>query len=190
MEILYAEHSNKLKALANTSRKEAVSTKGIPYSKSAKAAYPNEVASLNAHLNLAKKNAPLERQAQRLANVAVSQKRQANPHMEPEEVTKIKQLALNEYRNRTQAKKTKIKISPSEWEAIQAGAISNHKLEEILLNSDTDTIRRLALPKQTPKMTTTMKRRAEQMLASGYTQQDVADHLGVGLTTLKVGISE
>jgi hypothetical protein len=190
MEAIYAEHSNRLKAMANDARKAAVNTKPNPYSPSAKAVYSNEVASLNAKLNLALKNAPLERQAQLLANTQVSQKRQANPHMEPEDVKKIKQQALNEARIRTGAKKTKIIVTPSEWDAIQAGAISTHKLEQIINNSDIDTVKRLALPKHTPKMTGTMLRRAQSMLASGYTQAEVADQLGIGLTTLKVGISE
>lgn len=190
MEAIYAEHSNTLKALANEARKEAVNTKGTPYSPSAKTAYANEVGSLNAKLNLALKNAPLERQAQLLANTHVSQKRQANPHMEPADVKKLKQQALNTYRNRTGAKKTKIIISQSEWNAIQAGAISTNKLEKILNNSDLDTVKHLALPKNAPKMTSTKLSRARSMLASGYTQAEVADALGVGLTTLKVGLNE
>jgi hypothetical protein len=190
MEGIYAEHSNRLKALANQARKEAVNTKGTPYSPSAKKAYATEVDSLNAKLNLALKNAPLERQAQLLANAQVSQKRQANPHMEPEDVKKIKQLALNEARARTGAKKTKIVVSQKEWDAIQAGAISTHKLEQIISNSDSDTVKRLAMPKNTPKLTSTKLRRAQSMLASGYTQAEVADALGIGLTTLKVGLSE
>ena len=188
MERVYAAHSAKLKALANTSRKEALNTTPIPYSKSAKAAYSNEVASLNAKLNLAKKNAPLERHSQLLANASVSQKRQSNPHMEPEDVKKIRQIALTEARIRTGAHKDRIKITQHEWDAIQAGAISTHKLTEILNNSDTDTVKKLAMPKTQPKMTATMARRAEAMLARGYTQADVADQLGVGLTTLKEGI--
>jgi hypothetical protein len=190
MEAVYAEHSNKLKGMANTARKEAVNLKPTSYSPSAKKVYSNEVASLNAKLNIAEKNAPFERQAQLLANTVVSQKRQANPHMEPEDVKKIKQQALNEARTRTGAKKTKIVVTQPEWDAIQAGAISNDKLNRILLNSDTDTIKRLALPRQMPKMTSTMQRRAQSMLANGYTQAEVADALGVGLTTLKVSLGE
>jgi DNA-binding CsgD family transcriptional regulator len=189
MEALYAEHSNKLKAMGNSARKEAVAIKHTPYSPSAKKTYANDVASLNAKLNLALKNAPLERQAQLLANSVVARKRQDNPHMEPEDVKKIKQLALNEMRTRTGAGKTKIEITQSEWDAIQAGAISTHKLTKILNNSDINTVRHLAMPKHTPKMTNTMKSRALAMLASGYTQAEVADQLGVGLTTLKVGLS-
>jgi hypothetical protein len=190
MEGIYAEHSNKLKAMANTARKEAVHAKPTPYSPSAKAAYANEVASLNSNLAIAERNAPYERQAQLLGNAAVSQKRQANPHMEPEELKKIKQLALNEARNRTRAGKTKMDITQSEWNAIQAGAISTDKLRRILKNSDADTVKRLAMPKHKAKMTSAMTRRAQSMLAAGATQSEVADQLGIGLTTLKIGLSE
>lgn len=190
MESIYADHSNRLKAMANDARKEAVNTRALPYSPSAKKVYSNEVASLNAKLNIAEKNAPYERQAQLLANADLSVRRQANPNMEPEDVKKIKQMALNEMRIRTGAKKTKVNITQPEWDAIQAGAISKDKLERILSNSDPDTVKRLALPKQTIKMTSAKQRRAQSMLANGYTQQEVADALGVGLTTLKVSLDE
>lgn len=190
MEAIYAEHSNTLKAMANTARKQAVGTKNTPYSPSAKTVYSKEVGSLNSKLNIALRNAPLERQAQLLANTQVSQKRQSNPHMDPADVKKIKQQALNEARIRTGAKKTKIIISQSEWDAIQAGAVSTHKLEQIISNSDLDTVKHLAMPKNAPKMTSAKLRRAQSMLASGYTQSEVADALGVGLTTLKVGLNE
>lgn len=190
IESIYAEHSNRLKALANTARKEAVHAKPTPYSPSAKAVYSNEVASLTAKLNVAEKNAPYERQAIRLANSVVSQKRQANPNMEEADVKKVKQLALNESRVRTGAKKTKIVVTQPEWDAIQAGAISTDKLQRILSNSDIDTVKRLALPKHAVKLSSSKIQRAQTMLDSGYTQSEVADALGVGLTTLKVGLSE
>ena len=146
------------------------------------------MASLNANLAIAERNAPYERQAQLLGNAAVSQKRQANPHMEAEELKKIKQLALNEYRNRTRARKVKMDITQNEWNAIQAGAISTDKLKRILKNSDADTVKQLAMPKHKAKMTSTMMRRAQSMLAAGATQSEVADQLGIGLTTLKLGL--
>jgi hypothetical protein len=189
MEDVYARHSNKLKAMANTARKEALATEAKPYSPSAKKTYSKEVASLNAKLNLAEKNAPLERQAQLIANETVSIKRQANPGMDPADIKKIKQLALNEARIRTGAKKTQIQLTQSEWDAIQAGAISSHKLTRILNHSDADTVKKLAMPKTQPKMTSAKIARAQAMLAAGYTQAEVAAHLGVGLTTLKEGIS-
>lgn len=190
MEALYVEHSNRLKALANTARKESLSVKDNPVSTSAKKVYANEVQSLTSKLRLAEYNAPLERQAQLLANTRLSQTRQANPHIEREDVKKLKTIYLNEARVRTKANKTKIIIEPKEWEAIQAGAISKDRLSKILTNADTDTVKRLAMPKNIPKMTSSMTIRAERMLKDGYTQQEVADHLGIGLTTLKVNINE
>ena len=190
IEKVYADHSNKLKSLANEARKAAVNTKGTPYSPSAKNAYSKEVRSLDSKLHLALKNAPLERQAQILANATVHQKRQANPDMEPSEVKKIKAQALAEARTRTKAKKQQIDLTDSEWDAIQAGAISTNKLNQILNNSDLDQIKKLATPKSSVLMTSTKKQRAQSMLASGYTQAEVADALGVSLTTLKNSLAE
>jgi hypothetical protein len=190
IEVIYAEHSNRLKALANEARKETVGIKPTKYSPSAKAAYSNEVATIDSKLNLAEKNAPLERQAQLIANTTVSQKRQANPGMDPADVTKIKNQALTEARARTGAGKDPIRLTQAEWDAIQAGAISNSKLERVIKHSDLETVKKLATPKYQPKMTTTKASRAKVMLDSGYTQAEVAGQLGVSLSTLKTAISE
>ncbi len=190
MEVIYATHSNRLKALSNQARKESLGIKPAPYSPSAKRVYANEVGTLNAKLDVAKRNAPLEKQAQIVANARVSLKRQANPDMDPATLKKEKQVALTEARARVGAGKKRIVITQPEWNAIQAGAISPSKLEEILNNSDLDNVKYLALPKSTPKMTSSKIARAQSMLASGYTQAEVADALGVGLTTLKVGLNE
>ena len=184
MEEVYANHSNRLKAMANEARKESVNTKPKPYSPSAKKAYAKEVASLDAKLNIAKKNEPRERQAQIVANTVVSSKRKANPDMERSEVKRLKAQALNAARARTGAKKTRIDITDKEWEAIQAGAVSTHKLREILRNSDKDRVRDLATPKQQKSMSATQTARARAMLNSGYTQAEVADALGVSVSTI------
>ena len=189
MERIYADHANRLKAMANGARKEALPLKGNKASPSAKKVYAKEVQSLNSKLDAAERNAPYERAAQRFASLQVSQIRQANPNMSKEDAKKVKQQAINEARIRTGAARHKINITQSEWDAIQAGAISTHKLERILYNSDLDTVKALALPKQTRKLTSAKLARAQAMLDSGYTQQEVADHLGIGLTTLKVGLN-
>lgn len=190
IETIYANHSNKLKALANESRKEMVATKPMPYNKSAAKTYSKEVDSLVSKIALAERNAPLERQAQAMARVIVSQKRQANPFLETAEIKKIKQQALNESRRRTGANKHKITPTQEEWNAIQAGALSPNRLDKVLTHGDTDAIRALALPKTTPKMTSAKQARAQAMINSGYTQAEIAKALGVSLTTLKVSISE
>jgi hypothetical protein len=189
IERVYADHSNRLKALANEARKAAVFTKSTPYSQSAKTAYATEVASLDAALNRAIKNRPLERQAQVVANSVLATKRAAKPDMSSSEIKKVKAQALTEARIRTGAAKNRIIISPSEWAAIQAGAISTNKLTQILDNADLDTVKKLATPKTRILMTPTKTQRATSMLASGYTQAEVAAALGVSVTTLKDSVA-
>lgn len=189
IERIYADHSNRLKALANEGRRVAVNTKPIPYSPSAKKVYNNEVTELNRKLDEARRNAPRERQAQALANAQVSQKKAANPSLEKSDLKKLETQALAASRARTGAKKTPIEITPREWEAIQAGAISPSKLKSILNNADIDDIRKLATPKAKILMSSSKVARAQAMLALGKTQAEVADALGVSLTTLKTALS-
>lgn len=190
IEQIYADHSNRLKSLANEARKATISVKLTPYSPSANKVYAHEVGGLKAKLNLAEKNAPLERQAQVVANRIVAQKKRANPDMEADEEKKVKGQALKEARLRTGAGKERIKIDDKEWEAIQQGAISNHMLEKILKHSDLDVVKQRATPRQNPVMTTVMQQRAKQMLSSGYTLSEVSDALGVAMSTLTSSVGK
>jgi hypothetical protein len=185
IEAVYATHSNRMKALANEARREMVATKSVPYSPSARAIYAPQVESLTAKLSLAMRNRPLERQAQLLANTVVQAKRDANPDMDKAEFKKLSGQALKEARRRTGAEKAKFVITPAEWDAIQAGAITNHRLEEILNVADLDQVRQLATPRTLRAMTPTKAARARSMAATGYTQAEIANALGVSLTTLK-----
>jgi len=193
IERIYADHSNRLKALGNEARRELVNTKPIPRSKSAAQVYAHEVSTLDAKLRQAEKNAPLERQAQVVANRILSQRKRDNPDMEKDEERKVRSQALNEARLRTGAKKTRLgsdkaPITDREWEAIQAGAISNHKLERILNNADLDKIRERATPRENPVMTDAMTNAAKRMLASGYTLSEVSDRLGIPQSTINEGV--
>lgn len=190
IEKIYAEHSNKLKSLANTARKTAVNTRNVEYSPSARLAYSKEVTQLNAKLNIALRNAPLERQAQVLANAQVHLRRQANPGMEDSELKKIKAQALDRARVKTGAKKERIVISDNEWAAIQAGAISNNKLNQILIHADLEQVKKLATPKTRLVMTTAKQNAARAMLNSGYTQSEIADALGVSVSTINSILGE
>lgn len=184
MESIYADHSNKLKALANQARLASLSTGSLKYSPTAKQTYASEVASLNSKLNTALKNRPLERQAQLLANTVVSAKTRDNPGMEAADLKKIKGQALNASRDRVGAKKQQIDITDSEWEAIQAGAISTSKLTQILDNTDVDRVKDLATPKSKLTVSPDKLARAESMLNNGYTQAQIAEALGLATSTL------
>jgi hypothetical protein len=188
IEKVYASHSNKLKALANQARKAMVHTPATIYSSAAAKAYASEAKSLDAKLKIALRNAPLERQAQLLANDAVSKRQRDNPQMEAADLKKIKGQELTKARARTGASKQRIEITDDEWAAIQAGAVSNHKLDQILANSDPDRVKELATPRSQTMMTSTKTQRAKAMLASGYTQAEVATAIGVSLTTLKTAL--
>jgi hypothetical protein len=190
IERVYADYSNRMKALANQARREAVNTKSTLYSPTAKTAYAKEVASLSAKLQLAQRNAPLERQAQVVANAAVRAKIALHPDLEASTLKKIKYQELERARQRLNpGGKTKIDITEDEWKAIQAGAISPSRLRKILDDANIDTVREHATPRAKVLMTSTKLSRARAMLDSGYTQADVADALGVSLTTLKTSLS-
>lgn len=180
----YADYANKMKSLANQARKEMVNTGKIAYSVSAKAAYEPEVTSLMAKLNVALKNAPRERQAQVIANATVAAKKKDNPDMTSSEIKKANQQALSSARASVGAKRNSIEITDREWEAIQAGAISENKLTQILNNTNIDTLRQMATPRATTSLSTAKVNRISAMSNSGYSTSEIADALGVSTSTV------
>lgn len=183
-EIAYAEYANKMKALGNEARKAMVGMKDIQYSPDANKKYAPEVARLNAALNVALKNAPKERQAQTIANATVQAKKAANPDMTKKELKKAGQQALDKARRQVGAKKEMIEVSEREWEAIQAGAISPNKLQQILNNSNMDTIKQMAMPRSTSKLSPAKVAHIATLQASGYTNEQIAKKLGVSVSTI------
>jgi hypothetical protein len=184
IERVYADHSNKLKALANEARLAEVNVKSIPYDKRAKEVYSKEVGELNRALQTALMNAPKERQAQLVANAKVALIKEANPDMGRDEIKKLNGRALVDARMRVGANKTKVVINEDQWEAIQAGAISNSKLTKIIDNADLDKVKELATPRQGTVMTNAKQARASALLAQGRTASEVATILGVAVSTL------
>jgi hypothetical protein len=176
--------------LGNEARRELVRTELRKQNKSAKEVYSHEVKGLESKLRDAEKNAPLERQAQVVARNIYSEKKRANPDMEKDEERKIKGQALEEARLRTGAKKQKIELTDREWEAIQAGAISNSMLGKILNHTDLDKLRERATPRDRPVMSSILTSRAKRMLDAGATLEEVADQLDVNLSTLKSSLKE
>jgi DNA-binding CsgD family transcriptional regulator len=190
MEEIYAAHSNGMKGLANRARLAALQTGRLTYSSSAAKVYRNEVASLTAKLGVAKKNAPLERQAQLVANQIVAARLHDNPHIkeDPDAYKKLKGTSLQQARDRVGAKKQMIEITAREWHAIQSGAISTNRLSEIIDNANIDELKKLATPRTTQGMTPTKMVLARSRLASGYTQAEVAQSLGISVSTLNAAL--
>ncbi len=184
VEIAYADYANEMKSLANKARLTYLNTKKIEYSTAAKKAYQTQVDSLESKLNVALMNAPRERQAQTMANAVIASKKKEYPDMTKKELKKVSQQALTQARAKVGAKKETIKIDDKEWEAIQAGAISESKLKKIIDNADMDTVRQLAMPRATTTLSSAKQNKIKCMKASGYTTAEIAEAMGVSTTTI------
>lgn len=185
IERVYAEHSNRMKALANEARLETLKIREPAKSPSAARTYRGEVDALNAKLNVALANTPRERQAQVVAKAMHKLNLQEHPEWADDDKKKSIARTLGKARVVTGADKQKIDITPREWEAIQAGAIAKTNLRRILANTDLDKVKAYATPKPKKLMDGGMVSRANRMFANGKTQAEVARALGVSLTTLK-----
>ena len=182
----YADYANKMKALANEARKAYKTAGNLEKSASAAKTYATEVSTLNAKLNDAAKNAPKERRAQAIANSVVKAKVQDNPDMTKDEIKKASQIAINNARNSVGArsKDVKIDITDKEWEAIQAGAISDSKLTQILRYADVDKLRERATPRNTTQLSPARVSKCKAMQESGFTIAEIAESLGVSTSTV------
>ena len=196
IEEVYAEHANRLKALANEARKESRSTGKLEQNKSARETYSDVVGkdgSLAKKILQAELEAPKERQAQLIAKSIMMAKEQADPSLkEKDNFDKRKKLAAKALENArdivnggTHKKRYRIDISDREWEAIQAGAISDTQFRKVLRYADTSEIKKRALPRETAGMKPSTRSRARLMLNAGYAPSTVASELDISLETLK-----
>lgn len=184
----YADYANKMRALANEARKAYAKPEKIEYSKSARETYDSEVKTLEAKLDLAARNAPRERQAQAIANSEVKAKLQSNPELSTDKkaLRKIKQIAMNNARAEVSAssKDRRINITDKEWEAIQAGAISSSKLNQILRYADPDDVRQKATPKTRTEVSQAKANKIRAMSQSNYTIAEIAEQMGLSPSTV------
>ena len=134
-----------------------------------------------------------------IASVKAKARIDSNGITDRDDIKKIRQQELKRARdavgtrprNPNKANSLSIKISDREWEAIQAGAISDTTLEKILKYTDTDEIRQRATPRSSSKaMTASSVARARQLIRNGYTQSEVANALGVSVSTLNRSLEE
>jgi hypothetical protein len=190
IEAIYADHSNALKDMANKARLADLDTPPLKYSPSAKKAYSKEVASLDAKYQLVVRNRPLERNAQIIGTSIYRAKKADTPGLDKDALKKIKGQSLDEARLRVGASRSVVDFSPSEWAAVQAGAISNSRLEQLLRKADDDKVRELSSPKTKPLMTPNATTKAKRMLSSGATRAEVALSLGVSLATLDRALAD
>lgn len=185
MESIYANYANKMKSLANKARKEARAIERMKQDSEAKQKYADCDKSLRQKVVEAKKNKPLEKQAQIIANAKMDALREANPDLEKSDIKKWKNKYLTQARALVGAKKQNVEITDREWEAIQNKAISDSLLRDILSNTDRTVLKERAMPRETKSTLSNAKISvAKARLAAGFTQADVAEELGVSVTTL------
>ena len=188
-ENLYADFSNKLKAMANQARKEAVNMKGIQRNPEAAKTYAPEVASLKEKYNNMVANKPKERKAMLIANANIKAKIQEqglDPTIDKKEIKKISSVEMQRARDSVGAsgRKSKVTFTDREWEAVQAGAISDNMLTKFLNSSDSDEIVKRAMPKNITVMTSAKMSKANAMLRSGYSYAEIAKACGVPESTV------
>lgn len=188
-ENLYADFSNKLKAMANQARKEAVNMKGIQRNPEAAKTYAPEVASLKEKYNNMVANKPKERKAMLIANANIKAKIQEqglDPTIDKKEIKKISSVEMQRARDSVgvSGRKSKITFTDREWEAVQAGAISDNMLTKFLNSSDSDEIVKRAMPKNVAVMTSAKMSKANAMLRSGYSYAEIAKACGVPESTV------
>lgn len=188
-ENLYADFSNKLKAMANQARKEAANMKGIQRDPEAAKTYAAEVASLKEKYNSMVANKPKERKAMLIANANIKAKIQEqglNPAIDKKEIKKISSVEMQRARDSVGAsgRKSKVTFTDKEWEAVQAGAISDNTLTKFLNSSDSDEIVKRAMPKTMTVMSSAKLAKAKAMLNLGVSYDEIAKACGVPESTV------
>lgn len=184
IENMYGDYINALTKMRDKGRYDIDKIPNMNISKEAKVKYKDQVNSLMAKYEEAVKNAPRERQAQLIAEKTIAEKR--IPDMQSDQLKKLKQQALAAARMRTGAdgKNTRIIIDDDEWEAIQSGAISTDRLNNILNYADTDRVRKLATPRNNETIPLAKVGRIKTMLGKGYSYSEIAEATGVSVSTI------
>jgi hypothetical protein len=191
-ERIYAEYANHMKALANRARKEAISIPTPEWNREAERVYKKEVEELKKKVNANLQRAPLERKARAAAQAEMRAVRDENPDIEQEDFKKLESQKLKRMRALYGADKATFRITPREWEAIQSGAIPKTRQLEIFRFCDQDQLKELASPREQTSMSRSDVARAKALLKQGYYLSEVADILGVSVSTItkKVGEQE
>ena len=188
VEILYADHSNRMRAMANEARKEYLGTPTSRTTSPATKAYKGEVGSLRAKLVEASKQQPLERKAQLIANIQLREVKKANPNIERDTLKKEGHRLLKQARERVGKETPNIKFEGREWEAIQAGAVSPKMQADLFRRADPSELRTLATPKYNMGLAPSKMGRAKAMANKGYTLEQIAQALGVSPSTISKAI--
>nr|DAR94926.1 MAG TPA: RNA dependent RNA polymerase [Caudoviricetes sp.] len=183
----YADYINELKSFKNKVDSEMSGIKMPARDPKAAKIYAEEVLSMKDKVNRVKINRIKERQAQRMAEVASKAelaRRSEDETLKKDEISRIKQQALNKARSMVGAERTPVTITDDEWDAVQSNAVSGTLLKELVSFMDDSQLKSLATPRSTKQMTDARKSKAKALLANGYTISQVAEALGVSASTI------
>lgn len=183
----YADYINELKAFKNKVDSEMSGIKMPARDPKAAKIYAEEVLSMKDKVNQVKINRIKERQAQRMAEVsskAEIARRSEDEVLKKDEISRIKQQALNKARSMVGAERTPVTITDDEWDAVQSNAVSGTLLKELVSFMDDSQLKSLATPRANKQMTEARKSKAKALLANGYTISQVAEALGVSSSTI------
>lgn len=185
-ELAYADYANTMKSMANKARLDKLNAGKVAYDANAKRIYSTEVNSIMNKLDTALLNAPRERAAARMANAEVTAKYKSG-QIDKSDLKKASQQATNKYRQEVGSvtrKQRNIVITDKEWEAIQAGAISETKLKQVLDNCDPASLREKAMPKTSSSLSSGQIARMKAMSSSDFTIAQIASKFGVSPSTV------
>ena len=191
IERVYGDHAVAMHELAREARKLARAQVAQDRDPEARKEYAREVESIEGKLAIARRNAPLENQAQMKANQAMGAILESNPSLkdDAEHLRRERGRQLEKARKAIGAKKLLIgskdnPLTEKEWEAIQHNAVSKTTLKAVLQNADMKRVRELAMPKTKVGIPAAKLRRAQDMLERGYSRLDVAEMLDISQGTL------
>ena len=186
IELAYADYANYLKGLANEARKATLSLKPIQYNPQANKIFAPQVASLNYKYNELEKRKPVEVEAIAEANTMMKGWYTDNPEATKEQRGKANQRILTYCRQKRglTGSKSSLEITPKEWEAIQAGAISSTKLNNLLSRADLKVIQQYAMPRNNGKLSDAQINRIKSMSAAGHSNSAIAEALNVNVSTV------
>lgn len=178
----YADFANKMKAMANKARVSSANVGRAEKNKSASEKYAPEVESLLSKLRDVEVAKPLERRAQRMANAKLTEFKRSNPSASSADLKRKGQQFLTQFRVAFGSKKPIINITPKEYEAIQAGALSDTTVMSIFKSADSKQLWDYAYPKK--GLSASEKSLIASMKRNGYTMQEISDRVGRSVSYL------
>ena len=196
VEVAYAKFANTVHDIATKARYTAANTDGTKYSKSAYLAFKSDVDELLEKVRVAELNRPRERAAQTLANAKrqndIQRWKEQHPGYSNSEYKqymkdykkKVATKSLTNSRNQVGAARSTIILSDRQWQAINLGAINATNLNKIFKYADMNDVRARAIPKTQRGLSDAKVAKLKAMRASGYSNAEIAESLGVSTSTI------